>query len=86
MSAGGFEGEKDGFHRFHSRVGTVMRGPEMRGSATAPIGSFVQTPAGPFVSPAHAADCARFLAELRQRLVPRQDLPSEASRRQASGR
>jgi len=51
----------------------VMHGPEAQESAAAPMGSFVQTSAGPFVSPAYAADCARFLAELRQRLLQRQD-------------
>jgi hypothetical protein len=63
------------FPQIPHRVGIVMRGPEAQGSAAAPIGSFVQTAAGPFVSPAYAADCARFLAELKQRRLEGQDPP-----------
>ena len=57
---------------FHSPVGMVA-GPTIADSGGEPIASPVQTTHGSFVSSVYEADCARFLAELRERLVLQQE-------------
>ena len=46
-----------------------MLGQELQETVDLQAGEFVQTALGPFVCEAYAADCARFLAELRGRRV-----------------
>jgi hypothetical protein len=61
----------------HSRVGIVVLGQDLPETFDQQTGAFVQTALGPFVREAYAADCTRFLAELRGRRVsPGQDLRS----------
>ena len=47
-----------------------MLGQESQETFDLQAGEFVQTALGPFVREAFAADCARFLAELRGRVYP----------------
>ena len=67
-----------------------MLGQELQETVDLQAGEFVQTALGPFVCEAYAADCARFLAELRGRIYRRAashglEAPSRSRSKQARG-
>jgi len=61
-------GRRRTIHTLHSTVGIAAHAADAT-SARPGEGSAATTPLGAFVRDAYAADCARFVAELKQRVA-----------------